>query len=134
MRSRFLFLILLVSGCTQNQVQSNSDPIKFKDLVAIENISHVQVSNNSGDHEVTNHQRTELLQKLGEMTLDKNGSYKVGGKSIELTIDGEKYTLLGRTKGDYFEVTKTIVTKNQKNVESSETLYFKANDLNIDNY
>jgi hypothetical protein len=121
-------------GCAEIEAQSNSDSIKFKDLVAIDNISQVRVSNNSGDHEVTNQKRTELLQKLGEMTLDKNGSYKVGGKSIELTIDGEKYTLLGRTKGDYFEVTKTIVTKNRKNVDSSETLYFKANGLNIDNY
>jgi hypothetical protein len=134
MRLGHLFFIFLLFSCTQNKVQSDNNIVKFEDLVELENVSSVSVWNNIGDHEVKGNNRKELLGLIGSMTLDKNGSYKLGGKSIELTIDGEKFTLLGRTNGNYIEVDRKIVTKNKESIEGIEVLYFKVSNLNIDNY
>lgn len=134
MKLASLFLVLLAFSCTQNKGVSNNDTVKFEDFVNLENVSKVRVWNSKGEHEVTGDDRKELLGLLGNMTIDREGLYKLGGTAIELTIDGEKFTLVGRTHGAYIEVEKEIVTKNKESIEGIETLYFEVHDLNIDNY
>lgn len=134
MKFIYLFLISILLSCAQSESNFIMESNRFEDFVNIDDISDVNVFNNTGKHELVGEKRTQLIQLLAKMTLQKNGAYKLGGKSIELTINGKKFTLLGRTNGDYIEVPKEIVTKNMDQIEGMSVLYFKAETLNIDNY
>lgn len=131
---RSLIFLFLLSACSPNTMQSAEDGVRFGDLVELENVSEVRVRNNNGYHEVKGDTRKELIELLGNMTLEKNGSYKTGAKSIELTIGGDTFALFGRTHGNYIEADRKIVSRNKESIEGIETLYFKADKLNIDNY
>lgn len=134
MKFIYLFLTSILLSCTQSESNSIMESNRFEDFVIIDDISDVSVFNNKGKHDVVGEKRSELIQLLTKMTLQKNGSYKLGGKSIELTINGKKFTLIGRTNGDFIEVPKEIATKNMDQIEGMTVLYFKAENLTIDNY
>lgn len=131
---RLIFISVLLLFSCDAETEINQGVVKFDELVELDHVSVIKVWNNTGKHKVTGKKREELLDIIGNMTLDKNGSYKLGGKSIELTIDGEVFTLLGRTNGNHIEANREIATKNKDRIQGLDVLYFDANGLNIDNF
>lgn len=134
---KVLFLIFIATvllACSNEPKPGNEEPVKFEDLVAMDNVSDVSVWNNKGNHKVVGEDRAELLRKIGKMTLVEDETFKLGGKSITLTLNGKNCTLLTRTNCEYFEISSSWVTKNKALVKGQDFLYFKASELNIDNY
>ncbi|WNJ17893.1 hypothetical protein [Pontibacter sp. G13] len=131
----FIGLCLISFSCSNRT--GNDKPreeLNFGDLVAIDKIDHVEMSNHSGTFNLTNKQIEKIKAELSEMVYDPNISVKVGAKNIELTIDQKIYTLSSATNGGYIEVHKDIVTKNKHFIGPSDWLYFRTGEVNFDNY
>lgn len=129
----FVLMVFIIS-CNETNENSFTKQLTFKDLVNIDDISKISVHNNNGEHVLTGQNRKELLSIITNMSFKKNGSYKLGAKAIVLTINGKSYTLLCSTHGNHLEVSSDIVNKNKASIGEMNTIYFEAENLNIDNY
>lgn len=130
MKQKLVYAVLICSflfGCTQKKIESLSD------LVEIDAISRVEMSNNSGTFYLNEQQLASFKQDLKSLTYTKMTA-KVGAIHIEFTIDEKKYDLNSSTHGDYVEAHSSIATKNQDQIEPDSWLYFKTNGVNFDNY
>ena len=132
----FLVFFLLISfSCTnKNENIEFNNSLTFGDLVAIDKLNQVEMSNNSGTFNLTDKQVEKIKTELSEMVYDPNISVKVGAINLKLSIDGKIYNISSATHGDYIEVLSDIVTKNKSSIETSDWLYFKTNGVNFDNY
>jgi hypothetical protein len=127
----FLFLIL---GCNEQREPSTNQELTFEDLVDIENLEEVKMSNNTGTFYLTENQIDKLKSELSQMTYDSRASVKVGAINIELLIDGKGYTISTSTHGNYIEAQREIVAKNRNSINLTDYLYFKTMGVNFDNY
>ncbi len=122
-----LLLMLFLFSCTQKKIES------LADLVEIDAISSVKMSNNSGTFYLNDDQLVSFKEDLKTLTYTKMTA-KVGAIQMELTIDGKKVVLSSATHGDYVEAHNSIATKNQDQLEPDSWLYFETNGVNFDNY
>lgn len=130
-----LFFILILFSCVENgrNIQNESEII-FADLVEIEKIQSVKMSNSSGTFELNYDQIQQIKQELSTMIYEPNISAKVGAITIEVAIDGKVYSIYSSTQGAYIEIHRDMVTKNETHIGTSEWLYFKTKAVNFDNY
>lgn len=129
--------ILILSSCTSKNSKTQSkanllEDIHLSSLIETSQIDSVLMNNNSGTHFIENSKLEEFKLKLGNMTLDR-GSYKMGAINFSIYIKGNPYSFSGRTHGDFIETHSDIITKNKSWIDQ-EWIYFKTNNLNLDNY
>jgi len=124
----FPFLLFAISACT------NSEPKSFYDFAKLDNIEKVKISNNSGTFYLTSAQLTTFQSDLGKLTFEKGFTAKVGSISIQITINHKKYSLITATNGQYIEIPTSIFGKKVDSFENQESVYFKSNGVNFDNY
>ena len=122
-------LVLISFSCTNKK-----DELTFGDFVEMEKLDRVEMSNNSGTFNLSDKQIQNIKNDLSQMVYDPYISVKVGAINIELLIDGKTYHISSATHGDYIEVHRDIVMKNNSLIGTSEWLYFKTNEVNFDNY
>ncbi len=135
LKSLIFFLTLILFSCaSKNEKGETNDELTFGYLVDIEELDEVKMSNNSGTFHLSDKQIEKIKDELSQMTYDSNISVKVGAINIELIIDGKTYNISSATHGDYVEVHREIVTKNNSSIRTSDWLYFKTNGVNFDNY
>lgn len=106
----------------------------MNDLVEIDAIEKVHLSNNSGSFDLTDSQLTNFKKDLHCLTYEPNFSAKVGAIGITITIHGKAYHLASSTHGQYVEAHASIATKNQDQIQADSWLYFNTNGVNFDNY
>ena len=127
-----LFSALLICSflfaCAQKKIESLSN------LIEIDALSSVKMSNNSGTFYLNEQQLVSFKQDLKALTYEPGMAAKVGAIRMELTIDGKKLVLSSSTNGDYAEAHSSIATKNQDQIEPDSWIYFKTNGVNFDNY
>lgn len=130
-----LCVLLFSTSCiNRSEIVEIKHELTFGDLVDLEKLEKVKMSNNSGTFNLSSNQMLELQKEISEMVYDPNVSVKVGAINIELTIDGEIYNISAATQGNYIEVHKDILSKQKSLIESSDWLYFKTGDVNFNNY
>ena len=122
-------LVLISFSCTNKK-----NELTFEDFVEMEKLDRVEMSNNSGTFDLSDKQIENIKDDLSQMVYDPHISVKVGAINIELLIDGKTYHISSATHGDYIEVHRDIVMKNNSSIGTSEWLYFKTNEVNFDNY
>jgi hypothetical protein len=134
--SATIFLLLFSCNNGGNVInpseESRPEEIYLSDLIDIEKIDSVLMNNNYGVHFIDNSKLANFKSELGKMTLE-GGSYKMGGISFAIYINGIEYHFVGRTKGTLIEASSNVVTINKSWI-GEEWIYFKTNDLNLDNY
>lgn len=133
LKQLIICLALISFSCT-NKNNTATEELTFGDVVEMEKLEKVEMSNNSGTFYLNDKQLENIKEDLSQMIYDPKISVKVGAIHIELLIDGKTYHLSSATHGDYIEVHRDIVTKNKKSIGTSEWLYFKTNKVNFDNY
>ena len=130
-----LCILLFSISCTnRSEIVETKDELTFGDLVDLEKLEKVKMTNNSGAFHLSKDQMLDLQKEISEMVYDPNVSVKVGAINIELTINGEIHTISTATQGNYIEVHKDIVSKQKSLIGSSDWLYFKTGEVNFDNY
>ena len=130
-----LCILLFSISCTnRSEIVETKDELTFGDLVDLEKLEKVKMSNNYGAFHLSKDQMLDLQKEISEMVYDPNVSVKVGAINIELTINGEIHTISTATQGNYIEVHKDIVSKQKSLIGSSDWLYFKTGEVNFDNY
>ena len=123
-----LFCCSFLFACTQKKIES------LADLIEIDAISSVEMSNNSGSFYLNDNQLASFKQDLKSLTYEPEMAAKVGAIRMELTIHGKRYDLSSATNGEYVEAHSSIATKNQDQIDPDSWLYFKTNGVNFDNY
>src|SRR5690554_2241832 len=122
-------LVLISFSCTNKK-----DELTFGEFVEMEKLDRVEMSNNSGTFKLSAKQIQDIKNDLSQMVYDPYITVKVGAINIELLIDGKTYHISSATHGDYIEVHRDIVMKNNSLIRTSERLYFKTNEVNFDNH
>ncbi len=127
--------MLISFSCTnKNENNETNGKLTFGNLVDMEKLDKVEMSNNSGTFNLTNKQIEKIKTELSEMVYDPDIAVKVGAINIKLSIDGKTHNILSATHGAYIEVHSSIVSKNKNSIGTSDWLYFKTNEVNFDNY
>ena len=134
MKIAYLLLVSLFISCSQISEKDSQDIVEFNELLNMDELSRIKVWNNKGMHMVTGEKFEELVEKLSSMTLVKDQSFKLGGKSLELLVDGEEFVLYGATNSIYLEISSDIVSQNKDLIGESDVLYFKIEGFNIDSF
>ncbi|MEM6686138.1 MAG: hypothetical protein AAF617_10170 [Bacteroidota bacterium] len=127
----FLFILLFLTSCTKN---SKDSPITFGDVVDLSNLEKVTMRNNSGTFILTTSQLEKLKKELSTMVYEPNIGVKVGSIGFDLYMNGNVHRVLTRTKGNYIEVDRDLITKNSTILVSKAPYYFQTNGVNFDNY
>jgi hypothetical protein len=134
-RLLFLSYLLISIGCSINKESSKTNSeLTFGDFVELNKLDKVKMSNNSGSFTLTSQQVEKIRSELSDMVYDPYTSLKGLSIKIELTINGNIYTLTSATHSDYIQVHKGIVTKNKNSLWESEWIFFKTKGVNFDNY
>jgi hypothetical protein len=128
------FLLVFFSCANQTSDENIDGRITFADLVELENLNKVKMSNNAGTFDLNSVQIERIKTDLSGLIYDPNISVKVGAINIELLIDGKSYNISSATHEEYIEVHRDIVAKNQKSIGTSDWLYFKTEGVNFDDY
>ncbi|MCR9174132.1 MAG: hypothetical protein NXI10_16655 [bacterium] len=134
-RAAAIIFLLIISACASNVEQKTTEKsVTFGEVIDLENLEKVQLSNSSGTFYLSDKQVEKLKNELAKMKYNPNISAKVGAIQIELFIEGKAYVLSSATNGKYVEIHKSAVTKNKELIEAKDWLYFETGDLNFDNY
>ena len=112
-----LSLLIATAGCRDNKK-------KFSEFVDIEEISNVKMYNNSGEFQLTHKQLEKFKKEVATLTIERGFSAKVGGISMDVTINGVVHTFSTNTHGKYIEIP----------IDGIEWSYFNTNGINFDNY
>jgi hypothetical protein len=131
--------IICFSGCNFQKekptISKLDENTKFGDLLDFKQIDSIKILNNNGEHLLEKNLYQTLFSELGEMTYEPSIMVKTGMKSIYLFFDGESYLISGSTHGEYVEVPAGLLNKDTFFFHNHvESVYFKTNKLNIDNY
>lgn len=131
-----IFCLLLISfSCSnKNENKETNSSLTLGDLVELEKLSKVEISNNSGTFNLSNKQIKKIKDELSQMVYDPNVSVKVGAINIELLIGEKTHNISSSSHGDYIEVHRNIATMNESSLPTSDWLYFKTGEVNFDNY
>lgn len=123
-----LFLFLLShSACT------NKKTILLGDLMEADAIEQVRMSNNSGTFYLDGKQLETFKEAIKTFPYEPGFAAKVGAIQIELTIRGKTCSMSSATHGNYVEVARCNITKNDHLIQSGE-LYFQTNGFNFDHF
>jgi len=130
----FCFILILISSACQTSTPKADHKITFGDLVNLETLTDVEISNNSGTFSLTREQIKQLKEDLNNMPYDPNISVKVGAIHIRLKINEKNYNIATATHGNYIEIHRDMVNQNLDLINNIQWLYFKTNGVNFDNY
>lgn len=132
----YIFLLIIILGSCTNKNKKNkaNNKLTLGDLVAVDKLDQVEITNNSGTFNLTNKQIKKIKLELSKMVYTPNISAKTGAINLKLSIDGKTYNISSTTHGDYIEAHSEIITKNKNSIETSDWIYFKTNKVNFDNY
>lgn len=132
-RNLFIAILLfpLLFACAERNTVSVSH---LSDLMDIDAIEQVKMSNNSGTFYLSPEQLVSFKKDLHKLSYVPGSGAKVGAISMDLTIKGKKYGLSSSTHGQYVEAHSSIATKNQDQLIPDSWLYFETNGVNFDNY
>lgn len=129
-----IVLLFFLFSCEQNSKKDNknieSEKVRLKDLLPLNDVDSIEMINNYGIHMVRKEKLKPFINKLGEATLEKV-SLKMGAIHFSIFIKGKRIPFSGRTHGDYIESYSDFFPKNKM---LKGDLYFRVNDLNLDNY
>ena len=95
----------------------------FTDFLDIDAIEKAEIHNNYGTFLLNKIQLENLKTALKKMSYEPNQDIKVGAKGVSFTINKKEYHLSMRTNGEMAEI-----------FVNNESLVFKTNGLNLDNY
>ena len=116
-----ILTVTILSACGQGNGLSKTKTLS--DFIDIPAIDKAEVSNNYGSFLLNAKQLNNFKSALKKLSYEPNQDIKVGAKAVVLYIKGEKYMLVTRTNGEMAEITI-----------DNQTLVFKMNGLNLDNY
>lgn len=119
-----LILILAIAlfyGCTQNQIFTEDKMLT--DFLDIDAIEKAEIHNNYGTFLLNKKQLENLKKALEKLHYEPNQDIKAGAKAVVITTDNKEYHLTTITNGKMAEITI-----------NDESLVFKTNGLNLDNY
>ncbi len=107
-----------------------ADTIRLKDIyntlsdvIKIENIDSVRMSNNNGTFLLSQPQLKKFRKEISTMEFENNISVKVGSINIEIYIENRSYLLTGSSNGEL------IIFSNKYS-----DYYSKQNGINFNNY
>jgi hypothetical protein len=126
--------LLGLSGCSARPDH------RFRDLVDVEGIESVTVHNNAGQHRLNPAELRRFKNTLGRMRFCPEASLKMGAIGLTLVLRGHAYYIAGRTRGEYVEVPRELVSQHREalgdpNDRHGHGLLFKFTEpVNLDNY
>jgi hypothetical protein len=139
MKKLNVFLILSVSllgwcsSCNSGRIEGEDQGLQkvyLNELIAIDQIDSVRMSNNSGGHMVDPAKLNSFKRNLNQAhTCDM--SCKHGAIGFSIFINGQETFFLSRTHGEYIEAHGQEFYDNDS---INGTLTFKTYDFNLDNY
>ena len=115
----FIIAILTITACKFSQEKI----LTLADFITIDAIEKAEISNNYGTFLLNAEQLNNLKTALKNLSYEPNQAIKAGAKAVSITIDNKEYWLSTQTHGEMAEITI-----------DNETLVFKTNGLNLDNY
>ncbi|RZL34708.1 MAG: hypothetical protein EOO96_08910 [Pedobacter sp.] len=122
MKNLIIFLIITLSfGCSQSPTFTKDKMLT--DFLAVDAIEKAEIHNNYGTFLLNKTQLESLKTALKKMSYEPDQAIKAGSKGITFTILKKEYHLSTITNGVMAEITI-----------DNETLVFKTNGLNLDNY
>lgn len=116
-----ILIITLFYGCSQSQTVTEDKMLT--DFLAIEAIEKAEIHNNYGTFLLNKIQLENLNKALKKLSYEPNQNIKAGAKGVSFTINKKEYHLSMRTNGEMAEI-----------FINDESLVFKTNGLNLDNY
>lgn len=116
-----ILIITLFYGCSQSQTVTEDKMLT--DFLAIEAIEKAEIHNNYGTFLLSKKQMENLKIELKKLQYEPNQNIKAGAKGVSFTINKKEYHLSMRTNGEMAEI-----------FINDESLVFKTNGLNLDNY
>ena len=112
----------------------NNTSLRLADFMEVNKIHKVEMTNSSGTFMLSPSQLEHFKNAISSFVYDSEQSVKVGAVRMAVFIDDKQYAMATSTHGEYLEVDKSIVTKNQDVVSEKQELYFKIDGVNFDNY
>jgi hypothetical protein len=128
--------VMILTGACASNVEEK--PIKkevtFGEVVDLDSVEKVQMSNNSGTFMLSKQQIEQLKIDLSGMVYRPDILAKMGSIQITLTMNGKEFIISSATHGDFIEVHKRILSKNKASIATTDWLYFETAGVNFDNY
>ena len=113
----YLILLIVATGCSDSKEN-------FSEFVDVEKVTNVKMYNNSGEFQLSHQQLGKFKKEIATLTIERDFSAKVGGITMDVTINGVIYTFSTNTHGKYIEIP----------INGIEWSYFNTNGINFDNY
>ncbi|XOV67648.1 MAG: hypothetical protein ACFHU9_00485 [Fluviicola sp.] len=130
-----VFVMFLTGACSGNvEEKPNKKEVTFGEVVDLDSVEKVQMSNNSGTFMLSKQQIEQLKNDLSGMVYRPEFSAKMGSIGIKLTMNGKEFIISSATHGDFIEVHKSILSKHKASIATTDWLYFETAGVNFDNY